>query len=604
MTGVPNKGHRARPPDGAGQAPLLVAALLVALCGSPALAQQERWNPFRDDWSAPAPPRSDRRSAGSPRGAAAQRDVGQTQPAMNAPFAGFVDEVERGELAPVPGAATGAQGSENAASSLAALLDGLELPLRSPALSVLFRRVTAGIADATPHLVALKAEALWRAGLLAEGDELFGRNPAADRDARLLALRARYDLALGRHDRACAAARAANARRAELAPALRAEMITAQGYCAAAAGDKPGAGLAAGLAREEGSVPAHTLAALEAVAYGQKLRPSADDRLSPLDYRLLRLTGAAVAPELAERAEPALLAALVLSPQTGPELVVAAAEAAARANAIGPARLAEAYRRPAFAADVLTQPLAAPIAPVLRRALLFQVAETERSSLRKARAVRALADEARRNGLYLPVLAMLAGPVEAMAPTQEIGWFAETAVEVLLAAGRFERAASWAAFGGIERRGAEGLSHWLALIDIADRAPAWRRGEYLAALEELALRGRFGAEALVRLATVLDALDYQVPVRLWEAAARNPQPGGYLPETGVLSELQGAARSGDRDRTVLFAIRTLGPAGPEGAHVIALADTIRALKQVGLEADARRIGFEALFAGWPRTVHN
>jgi hypothetical protein len=51
---------------------------------------------------------------------------------------------------------------------------------------------------------------------------------------------------------------------------------------------------------------------------------------------------------------------------------------------------------------------------------------------------------------------------------------------------------------------------------------------------------------------------------------------------------------------VLLALLALGPDGPEGTHLIALGDAIRALKAVGLEADARRIGFEALFAAWPR----
>ena len=36
--------------------------------------------------------------------------------------------------------------------------------------------------------------------------------------------------------------------------------------------------------------------------------------------------------------------------------------------------------------------------------------------------------------------------------------------------------------------------------------------------------------------------------------------------------------------------------------MIALGDAIRALKRAGLEADARRLGFEALFAGWPRAI--
>jgi hypothetical protein len=179
-------------------------------------------------------------------------------------------------------------------------------------------------------------------------------------------------------------------------------------------------------------------------------------------------------------------------------------------------------------------------------------------------------------------------------------------VEVLLAAGRFERAASWAAFGtGPDRRGPGTLEHWLALIDVAAPQPAWRRGEYLGAVEEMALRGRFSPDALSRVASVLDALDYNVPMRLWEAASRTPQPGGgHLPETGVLSDLQAAAKAKDTGRTILLSIRALGPPGAEGAHIIALGDSIRALKSVGLEPHARRIAFEALFASWPRSAHN
>ncbi|MGZ5919394.1 MAG: hypothetical protein ACXWJV_06305, partial [Hyphomicrobium sp.] len=57
-------------------------------------------------------------------------------------------------------------------------------------------------------------------------------------------------------------------------------------------------------------------------------------------------------------------------------------------------------------------------------------------------------------------------------------------------------------------------------------------------------------------------------------------------------------------RTVLLAMKTLGPNGAEGAHMIALGDSIRALKRTGLEGDARRLGFEALFASWPRAIVN
>jgi hypothetical protein len=47
-------------------------------------------------------------------------------------------------------------------------------------------------------------------------------------------------------------------------------------------------------------------------------------------------------------------------------------------------------------------------------------------------------------------------------------------------------------------------------------------------------------------------------------------------------------------------MRTIGAGGPDAAHLLALGDTLRALRRVGLETDARRIGVEALYAGWPR----
>jgi hypothetical protein len=49
-------------------------------------------------------------------------------------------------------------------------------------------------------------------------------------------------------------------------------------------------------------------------------------------------------------------------------------------------------------------------------------------------------------------------------------------------------------------------------------------------------------------------------------------------------------------------MRSLGPAGPEAANLLALGDAIRALKRIGLEADARQLALEALLAVWPRTA--
>ena len=148
------------------------------------------------------------------------------------------------------------------------------------------------------------------------------------------------------------------------------------------------------------------------------------------------------------------------------------------------------------------------------------------------------------------------------------------------------------------------LQHWLALEDLADAASA-SHGQYLPQIEALAQHGRFTPDALHRLVTVLDALGYNIPIPLWEAASRTPQPKtGYLPTTGVLSQLQDASAKKEFGRTVLLAMKSLGPNGAEGANMLALGDSIRALKRAGLEADARRLAVEALFGAWPRTAVN
>ena len=105
---------------------------------------------------------------------------------------------------------------------------------------------------------------------------------------------------------------------------------------------------------------------------------------------------------------------------------------------------------------------------------------------------------------------------------------------------------------------------------------------------------------LHRLVTVLDALNYEVPIPLWDEASKTPQPNdGDLPATGALTSLKRPSDAGEVGRTVLIVAAVLGPNGAKGAHLLALGDAVRALKRVGLDAEARRLGFEALYAHWP-----
>jgi len=519
--------------------------------------------------------------------------------------------VERGDLAPVM-AADGSglpyelwRGLD--VKTLERLISEIDIPPRSPALHRLWLRLITsnvtppdgGVSD--QQFLALRLEILYRSGLLAEASRLLASQRPGDPMVGILA--ARNEIGLGAQDRGCEMAKAAGPTPAQLPKPVKADAALISGFCAVVAGDAPGAGLAAEMAREEGVKEGPGLAALDAISMGAKPQVAPGQSVTLLDYRLIEATGGSLgSKDFRKQAAPALLAALALDAQAAPAERLAAAEAAAEVNAITPEQLADIYRAQESSHAVASD--AAGSDTPQRRAALFVAAEQEHTPQKKVRLIRSFLDEAHRAGFYLTALRMVAPASDTVIAAPEIGWYAETGVEVALAAGNYARAREWTGFGSSPNGAGGSLDHWLALIDVAEGGTRNQDGD-LRYVEELAVRGRMDSTLLHRLATVLDALDYNVPIPLWEAASRTPQPaGGYLPETGVLTELQDAARKREFGRTVLLAMKTLGPNGAEGAHMIALGDSIRALRRAGLEADARGLGFEALFAGWPRAISN
>ena len=614
----------------------------------PQLQPFDGQRPWRDapatpgqSYGAPPPGYSDGSGRGDPQDGAAPPATGRfgAQPPgfQDAPQPGAgaasVERVDLTPIAPLPGAVSGPEvarpvgagfGARGAggqgiasggapemwrgldAAETAELIRPLDLPPRSPALHGLWvRLMTSDAGGGDRRLDALRLEALTRSGLLQAARAIAANASSAGVDPAAAAVAARLEVLVGDREAGCQRVKDLAADKAALPQPLKGEAVVLAGYCAVAAGNKAAAGLAAELAREERYDGAFTLTLLETIAAGGKVSPrQLPKRLTPLDWRLAEIAGGLKPGDVFERADPALLGVLA-EPRDGPgdaRLTVVAAEAAARLNILSPAALAARYR----AADVGEgDPLAGERDPLLQRARLFRAAERERTPSRVTRLARALIDDARRNGLLLHALAMLDQVVDRLPREPEIGWFAETAIEVMLAAGQYEKARAWAIFAGaVDRSGGGTLQHWRALIDIADpQRASTARGQSLSSVEELALRGRFNADMLHRLATVLDALDYNVPIPLWEAASRTPQPNtGHLPATGVLPKLAEAAKTRAQGRVVLLAMQTLGTTGAEGAHIIALGDAIRALKRAGFETEARRLGLEALFAGWPRTV--
>lgn len=625
----------------------LIAAVFATLAHAGETRPSETWqpfNPFADLERKKAAKRVTETGAVSPAASPAskQRTGGTLSPSAGAPAPGsslagtspagrpsqdtvmrealppaIPAPVEKGDISPVMAADGSGLPFELwrglTAEAIEKLISQLEIPPRSPALHGLWKRlITADVtppsgATADSKFTALRLEALYRSGLAAEAAAELTKQqqPSANAsDPLLILLTARNELASGNATRACEIVQAATSAKAAMPPRLKGQAILMSGYCAALANDAASAGLAAELAREQGEAPSPGLEALDAISIGAKPKIQITKQVSLLDYRLVERAGGMPHKDVLQKGEPALLVALANNAATPVDLGLPAAEEAAKLNALAPGMLAAIYRANASSETADTLLSGGQLQGATRRAALFKAAEAEQTPMKKTRLVRAFIDDAKRNGLLFQALEMSASTIAALNPQPEISWFAETGAEIGLVSGQYDLVRRWVATANMQGRPGGSLDHWLALADIAD--PSQKdRGQNLAAVEQLARSGRFKPDDLHRLATVLDALSYNVPIPLWEAASRTPQPTiGYLPETGVLSELQDAAKKKEFGRTVLLAMKSLGPNGAEGAHMIALGDSIRALKRADLEADARRLGLEALLGAWPRSTAN
>jgi hypothetical protein len=477
------------------------------------------------------------------------------------------------------------------------IVANIELPTKSAAIASLWPRiwVEAGRgAEPSPAFEAIRIETLARSGDVDALKDVLQR-VSSPREPLLAIIVMRARLLVGDREKGCALVGDAIRHRTGVPASFRRDAVLAAGYCAMAGGNAEAKKLTADVIRGEKIDAPFALAVLEGAGAGGKAAPSLPKQVRALDYRIGEAAGIVWPSDLAERADPGLLAVLATTPTLDPGLRVVVAERAARLNMLSPEGLAEQYRAIPHAPDELERPLATRQTGALRRSLLARAAEEARAPDKKALALRALLDEARQADLSDAIMRMVAPMVASLPPVPEIAWFAESAAEVLVRSGRSGAARPWIEAG----RG--NLDAWRLLAALADGEASTAGGRGLAQVEQQALAGRFEGPMLHRLVTVLDALDIQVPIPLWDAASRTPQPtDGHLPATGVLAELKSARDKRDGARTVLRAAQALGPAGAAEANLLTLGDVIRALRGVGFDREARALGVEALVAAWPR----
>ena len=532
-------------------------------------------------------------------------------------------DVESGDLAPVTdqdgsGLPIGVwQGLD--ARSLEALFSKIDLPPRSPVLNDLWGRFllskdSFGQNLPDPNFQILKLEALFRSGRF---DDLlqanaFKRAPEPSRTMGAI-IQAKALLGLGRDDEACTVlkdtAGSAVSSSEEVPKTLRLQSVKINIYCRAAKGSYPAANLAIELARDLGLDTPFAFKVVTALEAGRHRPKPPAGKLKLVDYKFMALFKNPIPARLIKHASAPVLSAMLANQNMTMETRLEIAERAFRQNIIPARRLAAIYTSAEFAQGELENPMGAYSKYRKRahgRALLYRALENERDPVRAARLARALMTSSKSAGLYLHMPYLLGRYIDRLPQTGDLAWFAETATEIALASGNYEKALSWAVYGTADISGRpRKLLNWLTLIDISAPDNTVPRGAGLSTTEEAALAGQFSSDNLHRLVTILDALKYDVPVRLWDRASRAPQPtSGHLPETGLLSKLERAAKEQKYGKVILFSIIALGREGPPNAHIIALGDTIRAMSAIGLNNEARRVALEALYSVWPRQVSN
>ena len=538
--------------------------------------------------------------------------------APNAPvFRPFTSAIESDDLAPVidsegTGLPIGVWHGLNV-PTLEKLFAKMELPPRSPILNDLWLRFLtnrdvseSGMSD--PALKVLRLETLFRSGHFQEILNIRTAGNTQQTTRHMVEfIKAKAELGLGDEKTACDRLRNAGPAGKGMPRGLALQLLKMTIYCRAQAGDIPGANLVVDLAREQGIEAAYAVKAVYALESKRSTAPRLPKTIGMIDYKFATLFKKTRRHDMIDRAGASapVLAAMVNSGNQPQDALLRIAERAFKRNIIRPGKMADIYSRANFNTGDLNNPQSAIARYQNRpegRALLYRAIEIERDPVRRAQLSVQLMTSARAAGLYIHIAKLLKGTMERLPQTGALAWFAESAIEISLASGEYEKALSWAVFGSTDAGASpRNLLNWLTLIDIGAPESTIPNGAGLSTTEEAAHAGQFSPDTLHRLVTILDALKYDVPIGLWNRASSAPQPkSGHLPETGVLSELQAASGNRQYGKVILYSIIALGRDGPPGAHMIALGDSIKAMSAIGLQDEARSIALEALFAVWPR----
>ncbi len=388
-------------------------------------------------------------------------------------------------------------------------------------------------------------------------------------------------------------------------------------FCQISGGLTAAANLTIDLAREQGLDAPLFLSLAAAATDGLSLDAPKPTRIDPLLYRMMGLAGRALPGDAIGQLAPSLLVAVAEDGSLDPELRIAAAERAAALGLIDGDQMAAAYLSVSYTREDVAGVRVGvePASPQRRRALFHQAVLDERVPAGRADLLATLFFREGKGQAYAATLVAHRGSLASVPPSNVLTAFAPLAVKAFIELGDRVRAGMWLSVfqeSAGDLRQARELQAVLRLIDPstvtrARVARAFDEGgdevqpvpipEFVQpALNDLAAGGtarEFGALEIV----LLDALGLELPGSVWDALLiSGGLPAGDVAPLAVSQRLKLA--SGDKrvGETVLLILAALSERDPGQAHPQTLSETVKALRSVGLEQEARRLAAEALMA--------
>jgi hypothetical protein len=473
------------------------------------------------------------------------------------------------------------------------LLAGMPVVTQVPALRALTRRLLvtgSPVRSREPgRMLALRIERLVAMGDLAAAKALIDHLPPPATDSELARRAAEVALLLGDDSTACRLAES-------LGPTSGAEFWAKVNiYCRLVAEDRSAARLGLDLLREAGQTDDRAFFELATAIADQTGSPSLENSAQPsaLHVALLELGGWALPSDALAGAAPPVLAAVAREPALAGAQQLPAVEQAFLVGAAAADRLAALYAEQAVAEDADALANAPDEWDAATRAVAYAAVREESNPVARAELLDATWQAANGAERFL-VAEVFAEPFTELPVEPELAGAAPSVARALLAADRPVPAAQWLSLLTDElgqdprqRRAMAGLMPLFALAGIGGSDAVPRVDG--AAIEAWQLATTADQALAERLFALLDGVGSPVEAGAWSALL--PAQDGRqqaVPAAVFWRGLERAAADRRIGDTVLYALHLLN-GRPESGHPEVLVACLRALREVGLDRDARAI---------------